>query len=99
MVTVPSLAGMNLKDAQNTLSSLGLNYSIEPTDGGTKKDTVINTSPTAGQPVKEGSSVKIYVSKGQETTTAAPGSGAGNNNSGSGNNTGNNSQQGAAGSN
>lgn len=99
MVTVPSLAGMNLKDAQNTLSSLGLNYSIEYRDGGTKKDTVINTSPSAGGSAEEGSSVKIYVSKGQETTTAAPGSGAGNNNSGSGNNTGNNSQQGAAGSN
>ena len=97
MVTVPSLAGMNLKDAQNTLSSLGLNYSIEYRDGGTKKDTVINTSPSAGGSAEEGSSVKIYVSKGQETTTAAPGSGAGNNNSGSGNNTGNNSQQGAAG--
>ena len=68
-------------------------------DGGTKKDTVINTSPSAGGSAEEGSSVKIYVSKGQETTTAAPGSGAGNNNSGSGNNTGNNSQQGAAGSN
>ena len=99
MVTVPSLAGMNLKDAQNTLSSLGLNYSIEYREGGTKKDTVINTSPSAGQPVEEGSSVKIYVSKGQETTTAASGNGAGNNNSGSGNNTGNNSQQGAAGNN
>ena len=99
MVTVPSLAGMNLKDAQNTLSSLGLNYSIEYKEGGTKKDTVINTSPSAGQSAEEGSSVKIYVSKGQETTTAAPGNGAGNNNSGSGNNTGNNSQQGAAGSN
>ena len=95
MVTVPSLAGMNLKDAQNTLSSLGLNYSIEYKEGGTKKDTVINTSPSAGQSAEEGSSVKIYVSKGQETTTAAPGNGAGNNNSGSGNN----SQQRAAGSN
>lgn len=100
MVTVPNVVGMNSTDAQNTLTSLGLNYSIvETKDTNVEKGKVISTSPSAGQPVKEGSSVKIYVSKGQETTTAAPGSGAGNNNSGSGNNTGNNSQQRAAGSN
>ena len=100
MVTVPNIVGMNSTDAQNTLTSLGLNYSIvEKKDTNVEKGKVISTSPSAGQQVEEGTSVKIYVSKGQETAAAAPGSGAGNSNSGSGNNTGNNSQQGAAGSN
>lgn len=100
MVTVPNVVGMNSTDAQNTLTSLGLNYSIvETKDTNVEKGKVINISPSAGQQVEEGTSVKIYVSKGQETTTAASGNGAGNNNSGSGNNTGNNSQQRAAGSN
>ena len=100
MVTVPNIVGMNSTDAQNTLTSLGLNYSIvEKKDTNVEKGKVISTSPSAGQQVEEGTSVKIYVSAGQETTTAAPGNGAGNNNSGSGNNTGNNSQQRAAGSN
>lgn len=100
MVTVPNVVGMNSTDAQNTLTSLGLNYSIvETKDTNVEKGKVISTSHSAGQPVEEGTSVKIYVSKGQETTTAASGNGAGNNNSGSGNNTGNNSQQRAAGSN
>lgn len=100
MVTVPNVVGMNSTDAQNTLTSLGLNYSIvETKDTNVEKGKVISTSPSAGQQVEEGTSVKIYVSKGQETTTAASGNGAGNNNSGSGNNTGNNSQQRAAGSN
>ena len=100
MVTVPNVVGMNSTDAQNTLTSLGLNYSIvETKDTNVEKGKVISTSPSAGQQVEEGTSVKIYVSKGQETTTAASGNGAGNNNSGSGNNTGNNSQQRAEGSN
>lgn len=100
MVTVPNVVGMNSTDAQNTLTSLGLNYSIvETKDTNVEKGKVISISPSAGQQVEEGTSVKIYVSKGQETTTAASGNGAGNNNSGSGNNTGNNSQQRAAGSN
>ena len=100
MVTVPNVVGMNSTDAQNTLTSLGLNYSIvETKDTNVEKGKVISTSPSAGQQVEEGTSVKIYVSKGQETTTAASGNGAGNNNSGLGNNTGNNSQQRAAGSN
>ena len=100
MVTVPNVVGMNSTDAQNTLTSLGLNYSIvETKDTNVEKGKVISTSPSAEQQVEEGTSVKIYVSKGQETTTAASGNGAGNNNSGSGNNTGNNSQQRAAGSN
>lgn len=100
MVTVPNVVGMNSTDAQNTLTSLGLNYSIvEIKDTNVEKGKVISTSRFEGQQVEEGTSVKIYVSKGQETTTAASGNGAGNNNSGSGNNTGNNSQQRAAGSN
>ena len=100
MVTVPNVVGMNSTDAQNTLTSLGLNYSIvETKDTNVEKGKVISTSTSAGRQVEEGTSVKIYVSKGQETTTAASGNGAGNNNSGSGNNTGNNSQQRAAGSN
>ena len=100
MVTVPNVVGMNSTDAQNTLTSLGLNYSIDETkDTNVEKGKVISTSLSAGRQVEEGTSVKIYVSKGQETTTAASGNGAGNNNSGSGNNTGNNSQQRAAGSN
>ena len=100
MVTVPNIVGMNSTDAQNTLTSLGLNYSIvEKKDTNVEKGKIISTSPSVGQQVEEGTSVKIYVSKGQETTTAASGNGAGNNNSGSGNNTGNNSQQRAAGSN
>ena len=109
MVTVPNIVGMNSTDAQNTLTSLGLNYSIvEIKDTNVEKGKVISTSPSAGGlPVEEGTSVKLYVSKGQEIKPDTSGNGTGNNNSNSGNNsgnssgnnTGNNSQQGAAGNN
>lgn len=109
MVTVPNVVGMNSSDAQNTLTSLGLNYSIvEIKDTNVEKGKVISTSPSAGGlPVEEGTSVKLYVSKGQEIKPDTSGNGTGNNNSNSGNNsgnssgnnTGNNSQQGAAGNN
>ena len=69
MVTVPNIVGMNSTDAQNTLTSLGLNYSIvETKDTNVEKGKVISTSPSAGQPAKEDSSVKIYVSAGKSTT-------------------------------
>ena len=76
MVTVPNVVGMNSSDAQNTLTSLGLNYSIvETKDTNVEKGKVISTSPSAGQQVEEGTSVKLYVSAGKSTTeptTAAP---------------------------
>lgn len=69
MVTVPNIVGMNSTDAQNTLTSLGLNYSIvEKKDTNVEKGKIISTSPSAGQQVEEGTSVKIYVSAGKSTT-------------------------------
>ena len=68
-MTVPNIVGMNSTDAQNTLTSLGLNYSIvEKKDTNVEKGKIISTSPSAGQQVEEGTSVKIYVSAGKSTT-------------------------------
>ena len=68
-VTIPSIVGLNLSDAQAKLKSSGLTYQ----DGGTTTSdkaagTVVSCDPNVGTSVKSGSSVKVVLSSGPKTT-------------------------------
>lgn len=64
-VQVPSLSGVDLADAQNQLSELGLTFDLErePNDE-FELDQVIRTDPDAGELVNTNSQVKLIVSQG-----------------------------------
>lgn len=79
--TVPDgLVGLTYTEAAARLEAIGLKPQRENVDSEKPKDEVIQTSPSKGTALEEGSTVKLNVSKGP--------SGGGNNGGGNGNNPG-----------
>jgi serine/threonine-protein kinase len=67
-VTIPvGIAGMDQSDAESTLDDLGLVTEIElQYDDSAAVGTVISCSPSEGSEVAKGSTVKLYISKGED---------------------------------
>ena len=64
-VNVPNVVGLNISQAQNTVSSKGLSTHVRTNPNSTQpQGTVIRQNPLAGTPVKPGSSVTLVVSGG-----------------------------------
>lgn len=70
MTSVPDVKEREYRDAQNDLSSASLTWKIEKEfNDNVPANYVIRTEPVAGEQVKEGSEVTLYVSKGSEVKT------------------------------
>ena len=67
-VTVPSLVGGTMSDAENLLKPIGLTSEVskEEFSEDLQKGIIISTSPAGGDKVKEGAVVSITLSKGPE---------------------------------
>ncbi|MEG2457723.1 MAG: Stk1 family PASTA domain-containing Ser/Thr kinase [Bacilli bacterium] len=69
-ITVPDVSALSLVDASNKLTKLGFNV-IEETkslaDDEIEIGYVVKTSPETGKIVKEGSSITLYISSGEES--------------------------------
>ena len=66
-VPVPVVAGKSLSDATNALQAVGLRATVAQTFSETVPNgSVVDSNPVAGQSAKEGSTVTLNVSKGQE---------------------------------
>ncbi|MEY4692892.1 MAG: hypothetical protein RL437_172 [Actinomycetota bacterium] len=67
-VTVPSLVGGTMSDAENLLKPIGLTSEVskEEFSEDLQKGIIISTSPAGGDKVKEGAVVLITLSKGPE---------------------------------
>ncbi|MBR2188232.1 MAG: Stk1 family PASTA domain-containing Ser/Thr kinase [Eubacterium sp.] len=70
-VTIPTgLAGKPQADAQKELEDLGLTTSVElQSDGSVEVGSVISTDPAEGSSVPANSTVKLYISRGENTVT------------------------------
>ncbi|MCL3817164.1 Stk1 family PASTA domain-containing Ser/Thr kinase [Aeromicrobium wangtongii] len=66
-VEVPSLTGFSYDRAKELLQGLGLQPQKEMQDSSLPRDQVVNTDPPGGTPVPVGSTVKLFVSRGQVT--------------------------------
>jgi hypothetical protein len=61
---MPQLAGMSRKDAESTLTGLGLTYVvIEVANAAAEPGTVFNHSPQAGKSIKRGDAVTLLISR------------------------------------
>ncbi len=60
--TVPDLEGMSLTDARAALEDEGLTASVTYVDSTVEKNTVVGTSPAAGEQVSSGTTVELKVS-------------------------------------
>lgn len=73
-VTVPSIEGMPLRQAQNELTNAGLELRVQ-TDGQysltVPAQAVIRSEPPPGTPVKKGRRIDVVLSKGRETKQLA----------------------------
>ncbi|MDE7114571.1 MAG: Stk1 family PASTA domain-containing Ser/Thr kinase [Acetatifactor sp.] len=66
-VDMPNVKGMNLEDARNTLTSIGILTEVEYQESDTiDEGVVISTSVNAGEKVETGSTVTLYVSAGSQ---------------------------------
>ncbi|MEV0567365.1 Stk1 family PASTA domain-containing Ser/Thr kinase [Dactylosporangium sp. NPDC050588] len=66
MATIPTLIRSTQKEAEQQLTNLNLKPNVVQKDGYQAKDEVIGSDPPAGQSVKIGSTVTIYVSKNNQ---------------------------------
>ncbi len=67
--TMENLTNVSLETAQNFLNGLKMSFNILPIEefnDTVEKGCVILTDPAVGQPLSEGQTIKIYVSKGPE---------------------------------
>ncbi|GAA1258247.1 Stk1 family PASTA domain-containing Ser/Thr kinase [Sphaerisporangium rubeum] len=64
-VTVPTLVGLTVEEATQTLESNGLKAQVVQALSSKEQDKVFQSKPAAGQKVDENSIVKIYVPKAQ----------------------------------
>ncbi len=71
-VTIPDVSGQDYRTARAQLESLGFTVTAvgEENDGG-KANTVLRTSPAAGQSAEQGASVTIYYAKKANDTVKA----------------------------
>lgn len=68
-VEIPDVSNMSIKDATDKLEKIGLKVSTEDKEDYSediKEGNVIKTSPRAGKSIKEGASITLVVSLGQE---------------------------------
>ncbi|MET7417936.1 Stk1 family PASTA domain-containing Ser/Thr kinase [Dactylosporangium sp. NPDC005555] len=63
LITIPTLVRSTKDVASQQLTNLNLKVVVVPKDGPQAKDEVIESDPPAGQQVKAGSTVTLYVSK------------------------------------
>lgn len=70
---VPNLKGKSFQEAVEALEEAGykLGY-VEKEDSNLPKDVVTRTLPEAGEKLKKGSEVKLWVSRGEEDTVKMP---------------------------
>jgi serine/threonine protein kinase len=66
-VDVPSLTGFTYDRAKEVLQGMDLKVQKEMQDSTLPRDQVVNTDPPGGTPVPVGSTVKLFVSRGQAT--------------------------------
>jgi beta-lactam-binding protein with PASTA domain len=66
-VTVPSVQGLTLAQAQDRLTDAGLSGEAVPVESDAEDGTVVSTEPGAGSEVDKGSSVLLRVSSGPGT--------------------------------
>ena len=79
-VTVPNVVGQLQVDAQSTLESYGLSYTVEPKSDSSAKGMVLSQSPSSGISVDKGTQVILTVSTGT-SSGGSGGSGGTNSNS------------------
>ena len=65
-VEVPSVVGLTLSSAENSLEGRGLNVTVIEDESEKPKGEVLRQSPAGGSRVAEGSTVALTVSKGRE---------------------------------
>jgi serine/threonine protein kinase len=65
-VPVPDVTGQRQDDAAQRLEQAGFRVQVNSTDGPGDQDTVLRTSPAAGQQAASGGTVTMYVSRGNE---------------------------------
>jgi len=72
-VTIPDLNGMSVREARNQVSAIGLTIDTIRADTipSPYANTITRQSPTPGDSVKEGTSVKLWYSTGLADTTVA----------------------------
>lgn len=86
-VTVPNLFGHTEEDAIAQLEALGLRYNIRTqTSSNAPEGQVVGQSISAGEKVEEGTTVTLYVSAGNSSTTDTDGGNEGNTGSDEGDN-------------
>lgn len=72
-VEVPNVSGQTREQAERTLDDAGLGVAVETRDSSdVPSDTVIETSPPAGESVKRGSQVTLIVSSGPGRVSVPP---------------------------
>ncbi|MBM4399904.1 MAG: PASTA domain-containing protein [Candidatus Cloacimonetes bacterium] len=66
IISVPNLVGLDVQAAWIKLKSLSLRFSIADSiySGTYPRNTVVQTSPNAGDKVERNSKIKLYISKG-----------------------------------
>ena len=86
-VTVPNLFGHTEEDAIAQLEALGLRYNIRTqTSSNAPEGQVVGQSISAGEKVEEGTTVTLYVSAANSSTTGTDGGNEGNTGSDEGDN-------------
>jgi serine/threonine-protein kinase len=65
-VQVPTLAKFSVAEAEQRLKESGLVSKIQTVDSAEPQNTVVDTDPKAGTSVKEGATVTLLVSKGNQ---------------------------------
>ena len=69
-VTVPSIVGQSVSEAENTLSSVGLRLGSQKAEASKKDpDTILTQDPTAGESLESGQAVNVTVSGGPGQVT------------------------------
>ncbi len=70
---VPNLEGKTFQEAVEILENAGYKLGgVEKEESNFPKDTIIKTKPAAGEKLKKGEEVKLWVSKGDENIVAMP---------------------------
>ena len=70
-VAVPDVTGISQDQAANELGQAGFTVSVVSEASNQPQDQVISTNPTAGTQAPKGSTVTLYVSSGQSSTTTS----------------------------
>ncbi len=68
-VLIPEVSSMEVEDARNRLSSLGFAVEVVEEENALEKGKIIRTDPLAGNSIKKGNKVTIYISSGKKMYT------------------------------